>query len=324
MKPLLKVLAALLLLLLISGIGGYFYVQYKFRPAANQLVVSGLPLSSPFVWQAGGGVRPAVPQAALLLPIRLPGCPRRCYVQFDTGAPSSVFYAHPLAALRTRYPSTHQALTPQANTLHNLHLGLGNGQVRAHRLRLIAYGERQLPADTAAPLIVGTLGADVLERQVLVLDYPRQRFSLLAQVPNSLARRATFVPLAFAGRRLVLGAAVAGEPRQLLFDSGSSAFALLTSTATWQQLASPGAQAHTAAVNSLGKTLTAHTVATGAALQLGPVAVPLQTVTYLEGTSLFQRALMRFSGMGGMLGNRPFNQHTIIVDVAHQRFGLVP
>jgi hypothetical protein len=44
----------------------------------------------------------------------------------------------------------------------------------------------------------------------------------------------------------------------------------------------------------------------------------------MEGTTLLQRSLMRFSGMGGMLGNRPFNQHTIVVDVAHQRFGLMP
>ncbi|MBJ6143147.1 hypothetical protein [Hymenobacter sp. BT559] len=324
MKLLLKALAGLLLLLLIGGIGGYFYVQHKFKPAPNQLVVAGVPLGSPFVWQADNGARPAVPQAALLLPIALPGCPRRCYVQFDTGAPSSVFYAHPLAALAARYPGARPALQPQADTLRNLRFALGNGQVQARRLRVIAYGARQLPADTAAPLLVGTLGADVLENQVLVLDYRRQRFSLLAQVPDSLARRTVFVPLAFTGRRLVLGAAAAGQPRQLLFDSGSSSFALLTSEATWQQLASPQAPAYVAAVNSLGRTLTAHTVATAATLQLGRVAVPLQTVTYMEGTTLLQRSLMRFSGMGGMLGNRPFNQHTIIVDVAHQRFGLVP
>jgi hypothetical protein len=324
MKTLLKVLAGLLLLLLLGGVGGYFYVQHKFQPAANQLAVAGLPVSSPFVWQADNRAQPVVPQAALLLPIVLPGCPRQCYVQFDTGAPSSVFYAYPLAALCTRYPGARPYLQPKADTLQDLHFGLGNGQVQAHRLHVIAYGNRELPADTTAPLLVGTLGADVLEGRVLVLDYRRQRFSLTAQVPDSLGRRAAFVPLAFTGRRLVLSAAVAGEARQLLFDSGSSAFALLTSPATWQQLASPQATPQTAAVNSLGKTLTSHTVATEAALQLGPAKLPLQTVTYMEGTTLLQRSLMRFSGMSGMLGNRPFNQHTIIVDVAHQRFGLVP
>jgi hypothetical protein len=324
MKLLLKALAGLLLLLLLGAVGGYFYVRHKFEPAPSQLAVAGLPVSSPFVWLADSSARPVVPQAVLLLPITLPGCPRRCYVQFDTGAPTSVFYARPLAALAAHYPGVRPHLQPRADTLHQLQFGLGNGQVQARRLHIIDYGARALPADTAAPLLVGTLGADVLVGQVLVLDYPRRRLHLLAQVPDSLERRAAFVPLAFTGRRLVLSTAVAGEPRQLLFDSGSSAFALLTSPATWQQLASPRATPQVAAVNSLGKTLTAHTVATTADLQLGPVRVPLRTVTYMEGTTLMQRSLMRFSGMGGMLGNRPFNQHTIVVDVAQHRFGLVP
>jgi hypothetical protein len=264
-----------------------------------------------------------VAQAALLLPVALPGCPRTCYLQFDTGAPTSLLYAHSLAALRTRYPGTRQYLLPQADTLRNFRFRLGQSQVQARRLRVLAYGTHQLPADSTAPFIIGTLGADVLENQVLVLDYPGRRFRLEARLSDSLRQRTEFVPLAFTSRRLLLNLGVAGETKPLLFDSGSSAFALLTNQATWQQLAKPEAPARTVAVNSMGRTLTSHTVATAAALQLGTVALPLQTVTYIEGTNLMESLLMRFSGMGGMLGNRPFNQHTVVVDVSHQRFGLV-
>ncbi len=324
MKLLLKCLAGLALFLLAGGVGGYFYVQHKYQPAPNQLHLSGLPLRCAFVWKADSTAQPVEPRAALLLAIRLPGCPRRCYVQFDTGAPSSVFYGPPLAALAARYPDMRQALRLRADTLHDLRFGLGTGQVLAHRMHTLAYGAHALPADTAAPFLVGTLGTDVLADRVLVLDYRRHGFSLLAQVPDSLAKRAAFVPLAFEGRRLVLSTAVAGQPRQLLFDSGSSAFALLTSPATWQRLAQPSAPARTDTVNSFGRPLIAHTVATAAALQVGPASVPLQTVTYIENVTLLQQLLMRFSGMGGMLGNRPFSQQTIIVDVGHQRFGLLP
>ena len=67
-----------------------------------------------------------------------------------------------------------------------------------------------------------------------------------------------------------------------------------------------------------------HTVqALAAALSLGPLALPLGTVTYMEGTSWTQNLLMRFSGMGGMLGNEPFTRHTVILDVRGGRFGLV-
>jgi hypothetical protein len=64
-------------------------------------------------------------------------------------------------------------------------------------------------------------------------------------------------------------------------------------------------------------------VATPAALQFGALAVPLHTVTYIEGTSLQQRLMMRLSGMGGMLGNEPFHQRTVILDAPGKRFGLL-
>jgi hypothetical protein len=116
---------------------------------------------------------------------------------------------------------------------------------------------------------------------------------------------------------------VQGKEEKLLFDSGSSAFALITSQTTWQQMARPQAPVQTAASNSLGRKLTTYTTATAEAIQLNQATVPLGAVTYVEGTSLMQNTLMRFSGMGGMLGNKAFEQHTIVLDVAGKRFGFV-
>ncbi|WP_045689196.1 hypothetical protein [Hymenobacter sp. AT01-02] len=323
MKLFRNILLAVLALLLVSGIGGYFYMRKKFEPGVNQLSVTGLPATCTFVWKADSTAQPVVAHAALLVPARLPGCPRTCYFQFDTGAPTSILYARSLAALRGRYPATTQTLLPQADTVRNFQFGLGSGSVQARKIKVLDYGRSTLPADSTEPFIIGTLGTDALEGRVLVLNYSTRQFSLRADVPTSLTSQTVFVPLDFASRRVMLNAAVQGKPRQLLFDSGSSAFALLTSRATWEQMAQPQARVRHAAVNSLGTTLTAHTVATAATLGLGQVAVPLHTVTYIEGTSFMQSALMRFSGMGGMLGNEPFAERTIVLDVRGRRFGLV-
>ena len=43
----------------------------------------------------------------------------------------------------------------------------------------------------------------------------------------------------------------------------------------------------------------------------------------MDGTSLTQNLMMRFSGMGGMLGNEAFSGRTVLLDVAGGRFGLV-
>ncbi|HEX8329598.1 MAG TPA: hypothetical protein VF629_18820 [Hymenobacter sp.] len=323
MKLLFKVLLSALVLLLLGSVAGYFYMRKKFIPAPNQLVVSGLPATTNFTWLADTADGRAMPHAAVLLPVRVPGCSRTCYLQFDTGAPFTMLYARSLATLQRSYPALALASSADADTARNVRFALGGGQVQARWMRVKPFGATQLPADSTAPFIIGTLGTDVLEGRALVLDYPARLFSLAAQVPDTLAQRADFVPLAFDNRRVLLSLGLQGEAKPLLFDSGSSAFALITDQDTWKKMASPGAPTRTAEVGSMAKPITAHTVATGAGLTLGATALPLGTVTYVTGTNWQENLLMRFSGMGGMLGNEVFTQRTVIFDVAGGRFGMV-
>ena len=324
MKVLSKILLSIFALFALSSIGGYFYFRKKFQAPANQLVVTQLPATTAFAWWADTANHRAMPHAALLVPVSLPGCPRTCYLQFDTGAPYTLLKSSALEALRAQYPATRPVLLAKSDTIRNLSFTLGQSRVLARTIRVRPYASiSPIPADTSQPYIIGTLGTDLLDGRVLVIDYVRQRFTLCSSVPDSLLHRTAFVPLEFKERRVLLNAKVKGQAKQLLFDSGSSAFALLTSPSNWQQMAQPGAVARTASVNSWVKIMTSHTIATAAHLQFGTITVPLGTVTYIEGTSFTDQMLMRFSGMGGMLGNEPFVQHTIILDVKGGRFGVV-
>lgn len=324
MKLLLKISLAVLIFLVVSGVGGYFYARKKFQPPINQLTVTGLPATCTFAWLADTVARPAVPHRALLVPVSLPGCPRACYMQFDTGAPYTLLYSNPMVALRAQYPALRQSVAASADTLRNFRFAIGQSQVQVRRIAVRAHiGASSLPADSTAPFIIGTLGTDALDGRVLVLDYVRQQFQLASQVPDSLVARTTFVPLAFDSRRVMLHAQVQGQPEQLLFDSGSSAFALLTSPDMYHKLARPGAPEQTATVNSWGKKLTSHTVLTAAVVQVGSATLPLRTASYMEGMNWWQKLLMTSSGMGGMLGNEPFSEHTLVVDVPGGRFGVV-
>ncbi|SDX57327.1 hypothetical protein [Hymenobacter psychrophilus] len=323
MKTLFKVLLFLVLLLGLSGVGGYFYMKRKFAPPTNQLRIAGLPATGALRWLADTVARPAVPHAGLLVPIRLPSCPRTCYLQLDTGAPYTVLYAHQLTALRQRYPALGTSLQLQENVVPEFRFALGSARVVVGNTRVLINGTGKMPADSLAPFIIGSLGTDALEGRVLVLDYAARRFTLGTEVPASLAARATFAPLAFPERRLLLTAALNGEPRQLLFDSGTSAYTLLTSQENWLQLAASGAAARTDTTNSWGKKLLLHTAPTAARLGFGPAAeVALGTVAYMEGMNLMQQTLMRFSGLDGMLGNEPFAAGVLVLDVKGGRYGV--
>ncbi|MDB5269376.1 MAG: hypothetical protein JWP58_2416 [Hymenobacter sp.] len=323
MKLLPKILLATLTLFVLSSIGGYFYFRKQFQAPANQLVVSQLPATTAFVWEADATHHLA--HAALLVPVSIPGCPRTCYLQFDTGAPYTLLKSNALEVLRANFPATRATLQAQHDTVHNLQFTLGQGHVLARKIWVRPYATAtQLPTNPNEPFVIGTLGTDVFDGRVLAINYARQSFSLSDSAPDSLLRRrATFVPMSFKERRVLLSVGLQGQPQELMFDSGSSAFALLTSPDNWQRMAQPTATAQSVPVNSWGKTLTAHTVATTATMQFGAATLPLGTVTYIEGTTFMQRMLTQVSGMGGMLGNAPFSQHTIILDAKAGRFGVV-
>ena len=323
MRVLFKVLLVVFALLVVGGIGGYLYVRRAFAPPVNQLSVAGLPASCSFAWKPDSTSTPAIPHASLLVPVQVAGCSRVCYLQFDTGAPYTLLYAHSLAALRAAYPTTATALLPRHDTLYSFRCKLGRSQLLLKKAPVLAYGAGRLPADTATPFIIGTLGADVLAEQVLVLDYPHQRFSLYQRLPDSLAQRARFTELDYSNRRVLVRAGLQHENKKFMFDSGSSAFSLLTNQDTWHELAAPHARPVVSGVNSWGKTLTSHTVASAAVLQIDALPVPLRTVTYLQGVSFWQQLLMQLSGMGGMLGNEPFVHHTVLLDARNGRFGLI-
>lgn len=322
MKVLGKILLAIFALFALSGVGGYFYFRKQFQAPANQLVVSQLPATTTFAWEADTAHH--LDHAALLVPISISGCPRTCYLQFDTGAPYTLLKSNALAVLRAEFPATRATLQAPHDTVHNFRFAIGQGQVQARKIWVRPYANAtQLPANPDEPFVIGTLGTDVFDGRTLIIDYARQRFSFSSTAPDSLTRRATFVPMSFKERRVLLSVGLQGKPQELMFDSGSSAFALLTSPSNWEQMAQPAATAQSTPVNSWGKILTAHTVATTASMQFGAATVPLGTVTYIDGTTFMQRTLTRFSGMGGMLGNAPFAQHTIILDAKAGRFGVV-
>ncbi|QNH60559.1 hypothetical protein [Hymenobacter sediminicola] len=323
MKTLFKILLSVVVLLVLSGIGGYFYMKQKFAPPANQLTIAGLPATGLLHWTADTTAKPAVQHTALLVPVRLPNCARTFYLQFDTGVPYTVLYAHQIEVLRTHYTALSTALQASHDTVHNFRFGLGGAQVTMRRTTVLAQGRPELPADSLEPYIIGTLGTDVLDGRVLVLDYSRNQFTLAAQVPDSLARRTEFAPLAFTNRRLLLDAGLQGKTQQLLFDSGSSGNALITSQDTWKQMATPGAPARTTVANSWGKKLLVHKAPTAAQLRFGTTEVPLRTVTYIEGMNLMQQTLMRFSGLAGMLGNEPFAGRMLVLDVKGGRYGVL-
>lgn len=296
-----KTLLVLLGLLVLSIIGGYFYFDNKFTPPENSLQLSG---TGEVDMQWVGSAK--VPYRALLLPVQVNGFSETYYLQLDYGAPNTMLFTVPLKEL--------DSLTRSAGKPDFSSLDLGGMKIKRAGFYLKEYGysikDKQYP-------IIGTLGSDILEKRVVEMDFEKGHCRFTLESPQE-----DWTPLSFDKRKLIFHAKVNERSLKLLFDSGSSAYQWITDKGNWEEARVPDGPIREDKANSWGKTLYVYTAPAKGLVQMGKVGIPLQEVTYVEGYSMTQELLMRFSGMEGMIGNKFFLGKTLVLDVKNQRYSL--
>ncbi len=304
-------LAALALVLSSAALlgGGYVYFDRKFTPPANALSVSNVAENIPIRWLAIDGN----PHSALLLPVKVEGIADVFYMQLDSGAPSTVFYRTSLRSILER----HQAAFAIDNGKSQVALGFSiNGLgIRSRQFGLLDYGNKVDFGNAEAANIIGTIGTDLLEKRVLVLDFRKASCAFLQEVPE-----AGFSDFQFKKRRVLMPARIGEQERMFLYDSGSSGYELLTGKQEWEGLKTPGGPVKVEKGNSWGRALKVVTAPANRALTISTTTLPLSEVTHVEGTSRMQQWLMRSSGMQGMIGNKLFLNHKLTLDAKNQKF----
>ncbi|NTS40688.1 hypothetical protein HRG84_07190 [Flavisolibacter sp. BT320] len=323
MRKLKKISLGLLLFLVISAIGGYIYFKSAFKPASSQLTIRAENASFPFLWESDTINRVLNPYAAMLLPVSLKGCPETYFMQFDLGAPSSLFYKNKLEAINNRYHNLVLQQQDGESELVNFQFTIGRTLVDAKKIAARQFDSSEIDwTDTTTRNIIGTIGTDFFEDKVLVIDYPKKQLYVGDKIPANLAAGAELADFKFESRRVLLPAVINNKTVDIFFDSGTSAFELMTDKRTWESLAKKGATVDRYPVRSWDNQLMVNTVATDCSIRFHLFDTPLRQVTYVEGTSFLQRMLMQFGGVGGLTGNKLFINKIVLLDTKNKKFGV--
>jgi hypothetical protein len=286
--------------------------------------VEPTPAPITFTWSSARIGDRIEPHHAILIPVRLNAIEKTFYMQFDLGAQSTLFYRAKIDSIRERYPEVSYSSQGESLILAPLRLSAGETNVSSDGSRVIELKSAQ-PVNWSPDAIdvIGTFGADLIADRIMIVDYPGKAIRLVDALPAEIASKVALVPMSFQSRRIFLDGKINGDARKIIYDTGSSAFEMLTDESTWKKLARAGAPVETYDVKSWNDTLTTHSVATDATIEIGGVVLPLKRVTRVEGVGVLTQLAMRTMGVGGMTGNKLFIDHTIVLDTKNQRFGVV-
>jgi len=277
---------------------------------------------SKIVWDSLKAGPREIPHAALMVEVQLDSLAAPALMQLDTGANRDVLYG-----------KTYQALHPKETPGDKYWVGLSGttaeSPIRSEWFANSAdFGGEPKPGEKPN---IGTIGANFFEQRVLLIDFVAGRIAILPrrqELPAEMADRASFVPLEYRNNKMFVGLTLDGAPEpDMFFDSGSSAFALTTTRRRWLELT--GRQSDDAANEviegtSWGKPARWVGAPMRGRMCIGKVCIAAPSV-FFAATDLpnfdFDKYPFKTSGL---FGNAPFDgKYTVVVDLPHQRFGLL-
>ncbi|MBL8519004.1 MAG: hypothetical protein JNM76_18740 [Betaproteobacteria bacterium] len=282
---------------------------FTLRPAEGDVKIEwgSMPRPAPL---------PPLKHAAMLLPVSVEGIQGKpLLMQFDLGHTKTVLYSKKWADMARRLG----AGTPEAS-VPMFTFTLGSVTVTARDVEVMQREGAPINWDNDSPEVIGTIGTDFIDGKVVTLDFKRGRVALATA--RDPARTTGFQPFKFEGRRLLLPAEFEGKKLEVMYDSGSSAFAWLTSEKEFARLATPGAQVQSYPVRSWDKMVTAVTAPTAATVTIGGTTFPIGEVSRIDGMGFMQRMSVSMLGAGGMVGNKLFLDRTLVIDMTNREFAV--
>ena len=104
MKRFKRILLVIGILIILSAVGGFFYFKNKFNSVPpNRLTLTELGQPFPFSWYGSEVNGRYEPHLAMLVPVTIPGIDQTFYMQFDMGAPNTVFTYYRVLSINERY-----------------------------------------------------------------------------------------------------------------------------------------------------------------------------------------------------------------------------
>ena len=258
---------------------------------------------------------------AMVIPLKIEGLSHKFYVQFDTGSPYTFIYEKDLESLKSFGLNIKEVVNEEGQYVQDLDFELGGNRINASMIKILEnYGNTFDQSDTTATINMGTIGSDFMDNRITVIDFKNQYIQFYDERPPWMTDLPDFASFDFKGRRFMLPAIIDVKRFELFYDSGCSAFGLITTKNRFEDYTNINSEEISYNANRWGDALPIHHKATDQKMTIGHANLGLERISYVDMYADIQRFVTPFTRVGGWLGNKPFLESTLILDTQKQEF----
>lgn len=285
----------------------------------------------PFNWEADilGGRR--FDKVAITVPVTIDSLPHKFNMQLDLGAVTTVVYGNSIAPYLEKYPAlkakmdttrTFRIQSQKNAKLAGVRLALGGVPFGAHDVGYFKnYGDKLTAAALArrGEVHIGTIAPDLFQDKVLIIDYPRKRLCVSDNVPAKFAK-AAFQPFKLKDGRIKIPLRIGEVSQDLLFDTGSSLFALST-TGPRALAVTTGPVQDSLRISSWGEYYYVYGRRVKDPVAFGSKRLPA-TLAFYDKKDRYAKFFEQ-ENIWGITGNAYFLNSTVIIDYKNHLFGVL-
>ena len=284
----------------------------------------------PFEWVSDSISGKYYDKLAINIPVSIDGLPHKFKMQFDLGAVTTVIYGNSIAKYLDKYSGFNNKIDStksfiingQKNPMFkNVGLNLGNVSFGERNIGYFKdYGE-PIPIDsiyTSSEKHIGTIAPDLFKDKYLIIDYPNKRICVTKNLPRKLSK-VDFQACSITSGRVTIPLTINGKVENLMFDSGSSMFSLITSEENANQISVINI-VDSLSMNSWGDNMTAYGKKINSEVKFGKTILQPSNVYYVKNEMIAE--FFKQQNIWGITGNAYFLNKIVIIDYKNSRFGI--
>ncbi len=266
-------------------------------------------------------------KAAMYLPISLDTVTEIHYSQFDLGSDATVLYQNNFKSI-TDYNYLKFDSLSDYNTERPLFMikdvDLNIGKInfgKRNVLGLYNYGEPIIRKKNApvSENSIGTIGADIFQNKIVVINFPNQTISVLDTTNSALENYFSFEKCKIENKRIIVPIILKGKTHFFMYDTGSSLFPMVTSFSNWKEITNQKIN-DTLSITNFGNPVIM--LGSNASIEIN---IGMNTLTdfgvYYEKDNYFDKMFEQLK-CDGIIGNAFFFNKTICIDFKNKRFGI--